>query len=138
MKLTTKQRKYLSILCHGSHLLSFAIVGLNYAVFLFLSFGLPILILLLIKDDIVRQNAKEAINFQINLCLFSLFSLILIVVLQSLSLILLGFTLFAVFILSLLFGFLILLISLFFPIIVIVNVIKNPSQVYRYGLKKYI
>ena len=111
---------------------------MNYAVFLFLSFGLPILILLLIKDDIVRQNAKEAINFQINLCLFSLFSLILIVVLQSLSLILLGFTLFAVFILSLLFGFLILLISLFFPIIVIVNVIKNPSQVYRYGLKKYI
>lgn len=51
------KRKFLSILCHGSILFST----------LFLSIGIPIAVLAISDDPVVKQNAKESINFHFNI-----------------------------------------------------------------------
>src|SRR5438105_2793344 len=52
-----KHRKLLSAICHGS-------VWLNSLV---LSIGIPIAVMLLNDDPVVKANAKEALNVHINL-----------------------------------------------------------------------
>ncbi|MCX7596616.1 MAG: DUF4870 domain-containing protein [Fischerella sp.] len=52
----TDKRKLLSALCHGAIFFSTTLV----------SIGLPIFIIFLTEDPIVRENAKEAINFHFN------------------------------------------------------------------------
>ncbi|MGC8712897.1 MAG: DUF4870 domain-containing protein, partial [Leptodesmis sp.] len=56
------QRKLLSALCHGAIFFSSLIV----------SIGIPIVLLLITNDPIVRENAKESINFHINLYLYAI------------------------------------------------------------------
>ncbi|PSB29110.1 DUF4870 domain-containing protein [Chlorogloea sp. CCALA 695] len=54
------QRKLLSALAHGSIFFSTALV----------SIGIPIAILLVSSDPVVKENAKEAINFHFNVWLY--------------------------------------------------------------------
>ena len=58
----TESRKILSALCHGAIFLSGLI----------LSICVPLLILFINKDPVVKDNAKEAINFHFNVWLYLL------------------------------------------------------------------
>jgi uncharacterized protein len=54
------KRKLLSALCHGSIFLSPLV----------LTIGIPIAILMIADDPVVKDNAKEAINFHLNVWLY--------------------------------------------------------------------
>lgn len=73
------QRKLLSALAHGSIFFSAALV----------SIGIPIAIMLVSSDPVVKENAKEAINFHFNVWLYG----VVVLVLSVISLGLLGFIL---------------------------------------------
>ncbi|MBD2313438.1 DUF4870 domain-containing protein [Desertifilum sp. FACHB-1129] len=78
----TDKRKLLSALSHGSIFFSATLV----------SIGIPVAILFVSEDPIVKENAKEAINFHINVWLYGA----IIGVLSFLTLGLLGFILFPI------------------------------------------
>lgn len=65
------KRKILSVLCHGSIFFSA----------LFLAIGMPIAILFISDDPVVKANAKEAINFHFNVWFWGLIILLLTFVL---------------------------------------------------------
>ncbi|KAM3102516.1 DUF4870 domain-containing protein [Phormidesmis sp. 146-12] len=99
------QRKLLSAVCHGSIFFSSLIVAI----------GIPIAILLVSEDPVVKENAKEAINFHINLYIYGiLFSLLIFVLIGIPLLVLLAVA------------------SFVMPIIAIVNVASTPNRPYRY------
>ena len=99
------QRKLLSAACHGAIFFSSTIV----------SIGIPITILLVSDDPVVKENAKESINFHINLFLYAiLFALLILVAIGIPLLILLGVA------------------SILLPIIAIVRVATEPQTPYRY------
>ncbi|MBD2462117.1 DUF4870 domain-containing protein [Oscillatoria sp. FACHB-1407] len=104
-----EQRKLLSVICHGASLLSPTVVAI----------AIPILILLLSNDPIVQVNAKEAINFSINLIIYGVVILVLFISLVGIPL-------------ALLFGSILLIASIIFPIIAMVAVATSPDQPYRY------
>ena len=54
------KRKLLSTLSHGSIFFSTAIV----------SIGIPVAVLFVSDDPVVKENAKEAINFHLNVWLY--------------------------------------------------------------------
>ncbi len=56
----TDKRKLLSALCHGAIFFSTS----------FVSVGVPIAILFVSEDPVVKENAKEAINFHFNVWLY--------------------------------------------------------------------
>ena len=101
------QGKLLSALCHGAIFLSS----------LLFSVGIPLVILFTTDDAVVKANAKESINFHINLYIYAL-------IFGALSFILIG--------IPLLIGLGIARFIL--PIIAVVKVLDNPSQPYRYRL----
>lgn len=100
-------RKTLSILCHASILFSSTVI----------SIGIPIAILLVSEDTVVKTNAKEALNFWITAC-------ILAVIFSILSFIIIGFPLLI----------LLLIATLVMPIMAIIKVLENPDRSYRYPL----
>ncbi|MBW4694912.1 MAG: DUF4870 domain-containing protein [Lyngbya sp. HA4199-MV5] len=101
------RRKLLSALCHGAIFFSSTIV----------SIGIPIAILLITDDPVVKENAKESINFHINLFLYAiLFGLLVLVAIGIPLLVLLGIA------------------SILLPIIAIVRVATEPQTPYRYPL----
>jgi uncharacterized protein len=102
-----EKRKLFSVLCHGSIFLSST----------FFSIGVPIVVLMISSDPIVQENAKEAINFHINLFIYAILFVILIFVMIGIPL--LG----ALFV-----------VSLIMPIVAIVQVATNPQKPYRYPL----
>ena len=75
----TDKRKLLSALCHGSIFFST----------LLLAVGIPISILVVSDDPVVKANAKEAINFHFNVWFWS----IVIIILTIVTLGLMGFIL---------------------------------------------
>jgi uncharacterized Tic20 family protein len=99
------QRKLLSALCHGSIFLSSVLI----------SVAIPIVVLFVTDDPIVKANAKEALNFHINLYIYAFVSILLTVVL-------IGFLFLAIL------G----IVSLIMPIIALIKVLDDPSQPYRY------
>ncbi|WP_424102465.1 DUF4870 domain-containing protein [Moorena producens] len=99
------QRKLLSVLCHGSIFLNFLVVPI----------AIPIVIFLLTEDSVVKENAKETINFHICLYIYWVICLILAVVIIGIPLL-----------------FILGLVSLIMPIIALVKVLENPNQPYRY------
>jgi uncharacterized Tic20 family protein len=101
----TDKRKLLSALCHGSIFFSALLV----------SIGIPIAILLVSDDPIVKENAKEALNFHINLWIYG-------VIFGVLTIVLIGFVLLG------LLG----LVNLILPILAILQVLSNPDQSFRY------
>ncbi|PMB18872.1 DUF4870 domain-containing protein [Fischerella thermalis] len=101
------QRKLLSALSHGAIFFSSLIV----------SIGIPIAILFISNDPIVKENAKESLNFHINLYIYG-------IIFGLLSIILIG--------VPFLIGLWI--VSLIMPIIAIVRVLSGPNIPYRYPL----
>ncbi|HEY9801169.1 MAG TPA: DUF4870 domain-containing protein [Leptolyngbyaceae cyanobacterium] len=100
-----EQRKLLSALSHGAIFFSSTIV----------SIGIPIAILLLNEDPVVKDNAKESLNFHINLYIYGVISALLVLVGIG---ILLLIALWAV--------------SIILPIIAIIKVVNEPNIPYRY------
>ena len=99
------KRKLLSALSHGS-------IFLSSLVF---SVGVPIAILFVSEDPVVKENAKEAINFHFNVWLYG-------VIFGMLCIILIGFPLLAI-----LFA-----VHWTLPILAIFQCLSNPNQAYRY------
>ncbi|QDZ39025.1 DUF4870 domain-containing protein [Euhalothece natronophila Z-M001] len=99
------QRKLLSALCHGSIFFGT----------LFFSVAIPIIVLLMSKDDVAKANAKEALNFHFNLWLYEIIFFIL-------TLILIGWILLGI----------LAIVNLIMPIIAIINVLTKPETAYRY------
>lgn len=100
----TDKRKLLSALSHGSIFFSTALV----------SVGIPIAVLFVSDDPVVKENAKEAINFHFNVWLYGL-----IIILPSiLTLGLLGFIFYAV--------------HWGLTVWAIVSTLSNPDQAFRY------
>ncbi|MEM6402697.1 MAG: DUF4870 domain-containing protein [Cyanobacteria bacterium P01_D01_bin.116] len=99
------QRKLLSALCHGAIFLSST----------FIAVAIPIAILFTTEDSVVKANARESLNFHINLYIYGLIA-------AMLTIVLIGFPLLMVL------G----LISFIMPIIAIVQILSSPDETYRY------
>ncbi|MGK7945147.1 MAG: DUF4870 domain-containing protein [Microcystaceae cyanobacterium] len=99
------KRKILSALCHGSIFFSATVV----------SIGIPIAILVISDDEIIQGNAKEALNFHLNVWVYGIiFTILILVLIGWLLLGILG------------------LVTLIMPIIGIFAALNNPNQIYRY------
>ncbi|WP_013324925.1 DUF4870 domain-containing protein [Gloeothece verrucosa] len=99
------KRKLLSAVSHGSIFFSATLLAV----------GIPIAILLVSDDPIVKENAKEALNFHLNIWLYGIIFAILIIVL-------IGYVLLGIL------G----LVSLIMPIIAILQILGDANKVYRY------
>lgn len=102
------KRKLLSLLCHGAIFFSMSV----------LSIGAPIAVLLVSDDPVVKENATEAINFHLNVWLYSTVIVVLTVVTFGLA----GFILVPI-------GY---LLHWGLTIMAILQVLQNPNQPYRY------
>ncbi|MEB3355494.1 MAG: DUF4870 domain-containing protein [Synechococcales bacterium] len=102
------KRKLLSAVAHGSIFLSVAV----------LSIGIPIAILFISDDSVVKANAKEAINFHFNVWFWS----IIIGILTFITFGLLGFVLIPI-------GF---LLHWGLSIWAIAHALSNPDTPFRY------
>ncbi|MGL5081966.1 MAG: DUF4870 domain-containing protein [Microcoleaceae cyanobacterium] len=99
------KRKLLSTLCHGAIFLSATLV----------SVGIPIAVMFLTDDSVVKANAKESLNFHISLYILGL-------VFGFLAFFLVGIPLLIVLWAA----------SLVFPIMAIVSVLTDSDKPYRY------
>jgi uncharacterized protein len=102
------KRKLLSVVAHGSVFISALIV----------SIGIPIAILMISEDDVIKDNAKEAINFHLNVWLVGA----IIAVLSFLTLGLAGFIL----------GPFWLLIHWGLSVWAMIYCLQTPDQAFRY------
>jgi uncharacterized Tic20 family protein len=108
MEFDPDKRKLLSALSHGSIFFSSVV----------LSVAIPIAILLVSEDPVVKENAKEAINFHLNVWVYE----VIIGALVFITFGLLG----------------IVLLPLFFlfhwapPVLAIIKSLGNPNESYRY------
>lgn len=100
-----EQRKLLSALCHGSIFLGSMIFPVV----------IPLIILFVTKDSVVKANARESINFYINFYIYGLIA-------GALTIILIGFLILPI----------VVLISIAMPIIALVKVLDSPDEPYRY------
>ena len=98
-------RKILSIVSHASILLGFTVMAV----------AIPIIILLSSKDLVVKENAKESLNFFIN-------SYVLAIICIPLTFVIIGIPLLI----------LLLIATWVMPIIAIVKILENPARSYRY------
>jgi uncharacterized protein len=99
------KRKLLSSVCHGSIFLSSLVA----------SVAIPIAILFVSDDPVVKENAKEAINFHFNVWLYG-------VIFGVLCLILIGYPLLG----------LLVIVHWTMPVLAILASFRNPDQSYRY------
>jgi len=99
------KRKLLSALCHGAIFFSPLII----------SIGVPIAVLLVSDDPVVKENAKESINFHINLYIYgAIFGILAFVIIGIPLLIVLGLAAFIM------------------PVVAIVHTVTNTEKPYRY------
>lgn len=101
----TDKRKLLSIVSHASIFISSLVVAA----------GIPIAILLVSDDAIVKENAKEAINFHFNVWLYG-------IIFGILCWVLIGIPLLAV----------LFLVHWVMPVLAILSCLNNPTQPYKY------
>ncbi len=102
-------QKVLAIACHASIFFSSTLI----------SIGIPIAILLISDDFIVKENAREAINFHLNLFLYAiLVGLIALTIIGIPIAIILGIALFVC--------------SWLLPIVAIVKTIERVDRPYKY------
>ena len=99
------QRKLLSGLSHGAIFFSSMIV----------SVGIPIAILFVSNDPVVKENAKESLNFHINLFIYGIIFGLLVLIGIGIPLLLILW-----------------IISFIMPVIAILHVLDEPNMVYRY------
>jgi uncharacterized Tic20 family protein len=104
----TDKRKLLSAACHASIFLSAAVV----------SIAIPLGILFISDDSVVKENAKEALNFHLNVWLYG----VIIGVLSFITLGLAGFV----------FGPLWLVLHLGLSIWAVYQCLKSPDTAVRY------
>jgi len=102
------KRKLLSLVYHGA-------IFFSTLVF---SIGAPIAVLLVSDDPVVKDNAKEAINFHLNVWLYSTVIVVLTVVTFGLA----GFILVPL-------GY---LLHWGLTIMAIIHVLQTPNEAYRY------
>ena len=94
-------RKILSIICHVSVFFTSTIAAI----------AVPIIILIVSQDSVVKANAKEVLNFQINLLFYGVvFSLLVLVGIGVPLLVLLGIA------------------SIVLPIFAIVSILNHPNS----------
>jgi uncharacterized protein len=99
------QRKLLSALSHGAIFFSSLCV----------SIAVPIVILVVSNDPIVKANAIESLHFHINAYIYAaLFALLILLLIGIPLLVLLGVATFVL------------------PLIAIIKVLENPNRPYRY------
>lgn len=108
---STDQQKLLSALCHGSIFFSATVV----------SIGIPIAILFISDDWVIKDNAREALNFHINLYLAAALAALLFLTVVGIPF-------------AFVIGIGLAIFSFLLPIIAIVQVLTRPSQPYRYPL----
>lgn len=102
-------QKLLAVVCHASIFFSSLVV----------SIGIPIAILLVSNDFIVKENAREAINFHINLFLYGILAALIAATIIGIPIaIVIGIALFVC--------------SWLLPIIAIVKTIERVDQPYKY------
>lgn len=106
---TPDRQKLLSALCHGSIFFSATVV----------SIGVPIVILLISDDWVIKDNAREALNFHLNLFAYGILAGFFFATVIGIPI-------------ALVIGGALLICSWLLPILAIVKVIDNPSQPYRY------
>ncbi|MEC4806204.1 MAG: DUF4870 domain-containing protein [Jaaginema sp. PMC 1079.18] len=99
------QRKTLSIVCHAAIFISAAL----------LSVAVPIVLMLVSDDAVVKANAKESLNFHLNVFILGIIFGALVFV--GIGIPLLG-----------LLG----LLTIVMPIIAIVKILEDPEKPYRY------
>lgn len=103
----TQQRQILSAIAHGAIFLSSTLVAI----------AIPIALLVISDDEIIKANARESLNFHINLYIYALLCVPLIFVFVGIPLlVLLGIA------------------SFIFPIFAILKVFSDSSHPYRYPL----
>jgi len=98
-------RKILSALCHGAIFFSSTIA----------SVAVPIIIFYTTEDRVIKQNAKESLNFHINIYIYAIVFAILIFLIVGIPLLVL-----------------LVIFSFVMPIIAIMNVFENPDKPYNY------
>ncbi len=108
MEYDVDKRKLWSALCHGSIFFSSLVV----------SIAIPIATLFVSEDPIVKESAKEAINFHLNVWLYG----VIVGTLTFLTFGLLGFILVPIFFLF----------NWIPPILAILQSLSTPNQSYRY------
>ncbi|MFB2923202.1 MULTISPECIES: DUF4870 domain-containing protein [Aerosakkonema] len=101
----TDKRKILSALCHGSIFFSLA----------FVSVGIPIAVLFVSDDPVVKDNAKEALNFHFNVWIYG-------IIFGVLTIVLIGFLLLGI----------LQIVNFVLPIFAILQCLSDPEQPYRY------
>ncbi len=101
----TDKRKLLSALAHGS--IFFSLTGV--------SIGIPIVVLFVSDDPVVKENAKEALNFHFNVWVYG-------IIFAVLTIVLIGFLLLG----------LLQIVNFVLPIMAILQSLSNPEQPYRY------
>lgn len=103
------KRKLLSILCHGS----------IFAGSLLIFIGLPIAILLVSDDPVTKDNAKESLNFHLNVWLYeAILGILWISIIGSPIAALLSIPFF--------------LFHWILPVFAILKLSKDPDMTYRY------
>lgn len=102
---STDQRKLFSILSHAAIFFSS----------LMLSIAIPIVLMVISNDDVVKANAKESLNFHLNVFIYS-------VVFGILAFVLIGWPLLI----------LLWIATVVLPILAIVKILENPEKPYRY------
>lgn len=108
MEYDPDKRKLLSALSHGSIFLSSLV----------LSVAIPIGVLMVSDDPVVKENAREAINFHLNVWIYE-------AIVIALAFITLG-------LLGLILGPIFFLFHWIPPILAIIQALGNPTQSYRY------
>lgn len=99
------KRKLLSVLCHGSVFLNSLIIGA----------GVPLAILIVSDDPVVKTSAKESLNFHFNMWLYW-------IIFGALAWILIGLPFLAILAIA----------NLILPIMAILKSLTNPDESYRY------
>lgn len=99
------KRKILSAVSHGSIFLSQ----------LLFSAGVPIAVMLLSDDPVVKENSREALNFHLNVWAYS-------IIFGILTWVLIGWPLLGILFIA----------QLVLPILAIVKSITEPNSVYKY------
>jgi uncharacterized protein len=108
----SSNRKLLSLLAHGAAMFTSFLVSIL----------VPIVLLCTANDYVVRENARESLNFQISILMYALIAVLL-------KFVGIGFILMAI----------IGLWSFIGPIVAMVNVANSPSVPYRYpGIMRFI
>lgn len=102
-------QKVLSVVCHASIFLSSTLISL----------GIPIVILLVSDDFIIKDNAREAINFHINLYFYGIIAGVLAATIIGIPI-------------AIIIGIALLICSFLLPIVAIVKTIERVDRPYKY------